>query len=78
MGERGVDTKAGSGGGGTRGAAAIDPADRRPEVTGGNPPLVIDRAAARRWLVRLVAARAVELHRERHRPRPQEAPPPGA
>ena len=27
--------------------------------------VIRDRAAARRWLVRIIAARAVELHRER-------------
>lgn len=54
----------------------------------GNPPerlstiepagiLISDHAAARRWLVSVIAARAVELHRERRKRSGKEAKPDG-
>lgn len=61
----------------------LPPADRcgkspeRLSTIEGPGILVRDQAAARRWMVSVIAARALELHRERRKRREEQAREPG-
>ena len=59
---------------------SADPGENLPErlsTMEADGILIRDHAAARRWLVSVIAARAVELHRERRKRSGNEAKPDG-
>lgn len=59
---------------------SADSGENLPErlsTIGADGILIRDHAAARRWLVSVIAARAVELHRERRKRSEKEAKPDG-